>query len=325
MQVIFCGSGDFALPSFQAVVAAGYDVTAVVTPPARKAGRGGKLQSTPVAIAAREANLELHETANINSPESVAYLKSRGADAICVIEFGQLVKKPVRDIAKIDAFNLHGSLLPQLRGAGPVNWAIINGLTETGVTSFSLVDKMDAGDVYIKSRAIKIGETMRSDELRATLAQLGAEVVLETLALLESGKAVPEPQDDAKATLAPKLKKSDGFVDFTAPAEQITRLVRGAWNWPGAQADFRRADGKIIPVTIANARTVEIHSYNGDGCADKTPGSIDGDLYIQTGAGRIEILEIKPAGKRLMLWDDFVNGYRVHTGDAFLSRDANGK
>jgi len=325
MKIIFCGSGDFALPSFRAIVGAGYDITAVVTPPARKAGRGGKLQSTPIALAAKEANLELHETSNINSPESVAYLQSRGADAICVVEFGQLVKKAVRDIAKIDAFNLHGSLLPALRGAGPVNWAIINGLTETGVTAFSLVDKMDAGDVYITSPAIKIGEGVRSVELRETLAQLGAEVVLQTLALLESGKAVATPQDNSKATLAPKLHKADGFIDFSAPAEQIVRLVRGTWDWPGAQANFCRADGKIIPVTIANARTVEIHNYNGDGNKDKKPGEIDGDLYVGTGAGRMEILEIKPAGKRLMMWDDFVNGYRVNTGDAFLRREANSK
>jgi methionyl-tRNA formyltransferase len=325
MKVIFCGSGDFALPSFRAIVAAGYDITAVVTPPARKAGRGGKLQSTPVALAAEQANLELYETPNINSPESVKYLQARRADAICVVEFGQLVKKAVRDIAKIDAFNLHGSLLPALRGAGPVNWAIINGLTETGVTSFSLVDKMDAGDIYISSRAIKIEENQRSTELREILAQLGAEVVLETLGLLESGKAVATPQDESKVTLAPKLHKSDGFIDFFAPAEQIVRLVRGTWEWPGAQADFCRADGKIIPVTIANAREVAKHSYNGAEKDDKSPGKINGDLYVETGTGQMEILEIKPAGKRLMLWDDFVNGYRVNTGDIFLCREVNGK
>ena len=325
MQVIFCGSGDFALPSLRAIVAAGYDITAVVTPPARKAGRGGKLQPTPVGLAAQKANLELLETPDINSPEAVKYLQSRGADVICVIEFGQLVKKAVRDIAKIDAFNLHGSLLPALRGAGPVNWAIINGLTPTGVTSFSLVDKIDAGDIYISSPAIKIGDNQRSVELKKTLAQLGAEVVLETLILLESGKAVATPQDDSKATLAPKLRKIDGFIDFSAPAEQIVRLVRGVWDWPGAQADFRRADGKIIPVTIANARKVAIHSYNCAEKKDKTPGKIDGDLYVETGMGQMEILEIKPAGKRLMLWDDFVNGYRVNTGDVFLRSEANRK
>lgn len=324
MKIIFCGSGDFALPSFRAIVAAGYDVTAVVSPPARKAGRGGKLQSTPVAEAARQANLELLETADINSPQSVAYLQSRGADIICVVEFGQLVKKSVRDIAKIDAFNLHGSLLPALRGAAPVNWAIINGLTETGVTTFSLVDKMDAGDIYITSK-IAISANHRSVELRETLGQLGAKVVLQTLALLESGSAVGLPQDHSKATLAPKLRKSDGFMDFSTPARQIVQLVRGMWDWPGAQANFQRADGKIIPVTIASAREVEAHSYDGAGSNNKKPGEIDGDLYVTTGAGRMEILEIKPAGKRLMLWDDFVNGYRANTGDVFLRREANGK
>ena len=323
MKVIFCGSGDFALPSFLAVAAAGYDITAVVTSPARKAGRGGKLQPTPIALAAQQANLQLHETPDINSPESVKYLQSRKPDVICVIEFGQLVKKAVRDIPKIDAFNLHGSLLPALRGAAPVNWAIINGLTETGVTSFSLVDKMDAGDIYIRSPAIKIGDNERSTDLRKTLAQLGAEVVLETLALLENGKAVATPQDESRATSAPKLRKTDGFIDFSATAEQIVRLVRGTWEWPGGQADFRRSDGKIIPVTIANARKVVALSYNGAENKDKTPGKIDADLNVKTGVGRMEILEIKPAGKRLMLWDDFVNGYRVNTGDVFLRRGAN--
>ena len=195
----------------------------------------------------------------------------------------------------------------------------------TAVVFRQLMDEMDAGDIYISSPAIKIGDNQRNTELRETLAQLGAEVVLETLALLESGKAVAIPQDNSKATLAPKLRKTDGFIDFSAPAEQVVLLVRGVWDWPGAQANFQRSDGNIIPVTIANARVVPAHSYNGEGGDNKTPGKIDGDLYVETGAGKMEILEIKPAGKRLMLWDDFVNGYRVNTGDAFLRMEANRK
>ncbi len=309
MRIIFCGSGTFALPSFQAILAGGHNIVSAITQPARRAGRGGKLTPTPIAEAATAANIDLLECEDINSPQTLAYVQNKEPDIICVIEFGQLIREPIRKAARLDTFNLHGSLLPALRGAGPVNWAILNGLTRTGVCTFSLVDKMDAGPIY-HSEAIDIHPEERAGELRERLAELGTKVVLETLSLFATGKAQPTPQDQTKATFAPKLKKSDGYLDFTASAEEIARRVRGCWPWPGGQAVFHHANGKTHNVTIT-----QIKEVTGD--CDCPPGEVNSRLQIAAGCGLLEILEIQPAGKKLMPWADFVNGYRIAQGDKF--------
>jgi len=311
MRIVFCGSGAFALASFDAVLAGEHEVLAAVTQPARKAGRGGGLRATPIELAARAAGVEVCPYADINAPDSVEYLRDKHPDVICVVEYGQFLSQAVRQTARLDTINLHASVLPKLRGAGPVNWAIIRGLKRTGVSTFSLVDKMDAGPVYLTTET-DIGPSERAAELRRRLADLGAELLGRTLDGIAGGKLKAHPQDHAVATFAPRLKKSDGWLDFTRPAEEIVRLVRGAWPWPGGQAVFHRRSGKIIPVTIAAARVVE-------GRADIEPGLIEPDMCVATGEGRMEILEIKPAGKRLMRWKDFCNGYRVVHGGRFAS------
>ncbi len=308
MRVIFCGSSDFALPTFQALVSSGHDVVGVVTPPARPAGRGGELRATLIEQAARQANLDVYPCENINADEALAFLRDRHPDVICVVEFGQFLRAPARHVARYGAINLHGSLLPALRGAAPVNWAILRGLTKTGVTTFSLVDKMDAGPVFLKSE-LTISPTERAGELRPRLAALGAQTMLDTLEAIQAGKH-PLPQDDSQASFAPILKKSDGFLDFRIPAEHIVWKVRGLWPWPGARAVFGHTSKKALAVTIANARAAA-------GPAQSSPGMLDEDLCVSTYQGRVEILEIQPAGKRLMSWQDFVNGYRVSPGDEF--------
>jgi len=313
MRVIFCGSGDFALPTFQALETSGHELVGVVTQPPRRAGRGGALRATIIEQAARAANLDIYPCKNINDDEALAYLRRKTPDVICVVEFGQFLRAPARQMARYGAVNLHGSLLPALRGAAPVNWAILQGLSKTGVTTFSLVDKMDAGPVFLRAE-LPIHPDERAGELRPRLAALGAETMLQTLEAIQAGLH-PKPQDDSQAGFAPMLKKSDGFLDFRIPAEHIVWKVRGLWPWPGARAVFGHAKGKAIAVTITRARTAE-------GPARNAPGVLDEDLCVSTFQGRVEIVEIQPAGKRVMSWRDFTHGYRVAPGDAFELQEA---
>jgi len=310
MRVLFCGSGTLAVPSLRAVQAGGHEVVGVVTQPARPAGRGGRPRPTPVAEAAAELGLPCAAWKNINSPDVLGEIGQLNPDVICVADFGQFISRPVRQAARLGAFNLHASLLPELRGAAPVNWAIIRGFRRTGVTTFSLVDRMDAGGVYARLET-HISPDETAEELGARLAQLGASLVCRTLELLAGGQARTQEQDESKATLAPRLKKTDGRIDFSAPAETVRNLIHGTWPWPGGQASFIRKDGREVRVTIARA-SVE------PGEALDQPGTFDGELFVSTGKGRLKIRQIRPAGRRLMAWEDFVNGYRVSQGDRMV-------
>jgi methionyl-tRNA formyltransferase len=254
------------------------------------------------------------EVADVNAPEVVAAIRAARPDLICVVDFGQMVRAEVRGAAPLGAINLHGSILPGLRGAAPVNWAIIRGFRHTGVTTFSLVDRMDAGDVYLQAETdIRPEET--AAELRQRLSALGAGVMADTAAGLAAGSLRAQEQDHSKATAAPRLKKTDGVIDWAAGAETIRNLIHGTWPWPAGQARFRRKDGHEFTVEIARAAVAEAGAVEPAGSPQ--PGVVGADLAIATGDGRLRIVEIQPAGKRLMGWKDFVNGYRVTAGDRF--------
>lgn len=310
MRILFCGSGEFAVHTLRAVCNTEHELIGILTQPARPAGRGGKLRPTPVAQAAAEMGLTATECPNINVPEMVERISQLQPDVICVVDFGQMVRKPVRDCARLDTINLHGSILPELRGAAPVNWAIIRGHETTGVTTFSLVDKMDAGPMIAKAET-PISPDETADELKARLAEIGGDLMCETLGVLAGGWAGYEEQDHGKATLAPRMSKADGRIHWDADATTIRNLIHGTWPWPGGQTVFVRQCGKESPVVIARAQVAE-------GTAQAAPGVIDQDLCVSTGSGRLRILEIKPAGKRMMAFRDFVNGYRVTPGDHFV-------
>ena len=314
MRVVFCGSGSFATPSLHAILETDHEVVGVVTQPPRRAGRGSKVRATLVADLARQMDLALLETDDVNAAGAVKFIADAKPDAICVVEFGQMIAAHVRTIPATDTFNVHASLLPELRGAAPVNWAIIRGHKRTGVTTFSLADRMDAGAMYLKSATdIAPGET--AGELRIRLAQMGANTACETLNLLAGGWARGEEQDHEAATFAPRLKKADGIIDWAVDARAICQLVHGTWPWPGAQAVFGHAEGRMLSVAIAAAAVVNTPT-------DDPIGQLDEDLTVATGAGRLAVRKIKPAGKRLMSWRDFVNGYRVSPGDSFIDPKA---
>ncbi|MFP3938525.1 MAG: methionyl-tRNA formyltransferase [Phycisphaerae bacterium] len=310
MRLIFCGSGTFAVPTLRALAESQHELACVITQPPRPAGRSRKCRPTPLADAAAEMDLDLCEFEDINSPDAVDRMQSAGADAICVVDYGQFIARQVRELTPRGAFNLHASLLPEMRGAAPINWAIIRGYKRTGVTTFKIVREMDAGPVYLQ-RATDIEPHETAEELRDRLAPMGAEVVLETIGLLTGDWAEATEQDHSSATYAPRLKKSDGVIDFSADAASIRNLIHGAWPWPGGQAEFQGRHKGRIRVVLARASVAE------GGTPDDQPGAVCEDLSVATGGGRLAIHAIKPAGGRLMQWRDFVNGYRVQSGDRF--------
>ena len=313
MRVVFCGSGDFAVPSLRAISAGDHEVVAVITQPPRQAGRGRRLRPTAVAEPARRLGLDVTECEDINAGGIVALLRGLRPEAICVVDFGQFIRSAARGAAGLGAFNLHGSLLPELRGAAPVNWAIIRGYKRTGVTTFSLVDRMDAGGIYLQADTqIDPGETV--DQLRARLGRIGADVVCQTLTLLDGGNTQTRDQDESLATLAPRLSKADGAIDFSADARTVRNLIHGTWPWPGARAIVKRAKGPDVNVVIARAEATDDQPQG-------EPGRLDKDLMVATGGGRLRIVEIQPDGKRLMTWRDFVNGYRLSEGDHMVASD----
>lgn len=313
MRVLFCGSGAFAVSTLRAILACEHECVGIVTQPARPAGRGGKLRPTPVAGTAQGCGLHAHCWEDINSPAALEEIRRLRPDVICVVDYGQFLRAELCEAAPLGAFNLHGALLPQLRGAAPINWAIIRGFERTGVTTFSLVKRMDAGPIYLQ-RETEIRSDETADQLRDRLGELGAELVCRTLDRLASGDTSARQQEEWNVSYAPRLKKGDGRIDFWAEAPTVRNLIHGTWPWPGAKAVFERRKGALIPVTIARAEAVDC-----EGTAE--PGTLDEDLLVATGAGKLKIHQIKPAGKRLMDWRDFVNGYRVTSSARFLQAD----
>jgi len=312
MRLVFCGSGDCGIPTLKGLVPGGHEIPLVITQPPRPAGRGGKLRPTPVAEVAEGLGLNVLAVEDINAAQCVEVIQRARPEVILVIDFGQKIGAEVRGVARHGAINMHGSLLPKLRGAAPANWAIIRGHTRTGVTTFRMVDRMDAGAVLCQS-AIPVGPDETADELRARLGQAGREVVAETLDMLEAGPCEGSPQDESQATAAPRLKKSDGLIDWSADAVTIRNLIHGTWPWPGGQANYVGGEGKSTPVVIARAAAIDPDR------AYTAPGEVAEDLTVLCGRGRLEIRQIRPAGRRLIRWRDFVNGYRVRAGTKFTA------
>jgi methionyl-tRNA formyltransferase len=310
MNIVYLGSGEFGVPCLDALHASVHHLCLVATQPANPAGRGRKPQPTPVAQWAERHGVPFVETENVNSPEMVQRLAACRPDVIVVIAFGQKIGKEVVALPPKGAINVHASLLPQYRGAAPINWAIIRGETHTGVSIITLADRIDAGDILAQART-EIGPQETAGELHDRLAQLAAPLLLETLAALEAGTATYTRQNDTEATFAPKLHKSDGFLDFHEPADLLARKIRGLTPWPGAAACFTSGQTqKSTRVVIASTEVVP-----GSGATQLAAGTFDQERTVVCGAGRLSLQKIKPAGSGLMSFHAFVNGWHVRPGD----------
>lgn len=312
MKIIYFGSGRFGINCLNAIAASPHQIKLVVTQPAARAGRGRNPAPTPVARWAADSKVNFVETKDVNSPAVIEQISALAADLLLVIDFGHKLGSSLLKLGSLPAINVHPSLLPKYRGAAPVNWAIINGETHTGISIIKLSEKIDSGDILAQSEiAILPGET--AGELYDRLAQLAAPVLLDTLEKIADGTIIRSPQDNSYSTSAPKLKKSDGFLDFSEPAAVIRRRILGLWPWPGASAAYLSATtGRVEPVTIAAAELVDC-----DAVSDAPVGTLDECLEIICGQNRLKITKIKPASGRLMAFSDFVNGRKCRPGDAF--------
>lgn len=314
MKIAYFGSSSFGLPSLDALRHSGHRLVGIFTQPSRPAGRHKTPRPTAVADWAGRHDVACIETADINGGDTVRAVAACGADLLVVIAFGQKIGSALIDMHPKGAINVHASLLPKYRGAAPVNLAVINGESETGVSIITLAERMDAGFI-LGQAATAIGPEETADSLHDRLAELGAPVLLGTIDRIAAGAAVYRPQDESAVTFAKKLKKSDGFIDWSRPAAEIANRVRGLWSWPGAQADYVSAQtSKCARVTIAQARAVACH-----GAAGGVFGRLNEDLNVVCGADALEIVTIKPAGGDLMDFKDFANGRATRPGDLFLS------
>ena len=316
MKIVYLGSGEFGLICLNALSISEHDLRFIVTQPPNPAGRGRKPNPTPVACWADEHSIPFIEVSNVNASEVVDKIAGYEPDLIVVIAFGQKIGNELVDLPPKGSINVHASLLPKYRGAAPINWAIINGETTTGISIITLSEKMDAGQVLAQSQTdIAADET--AGQLHDKLAKIAAPLLLDTIEKIADGTAVYIEQVHDKATLAPKLKKSDCFLDFTEPAEVLARKIRGFWPWPGASANYvSQKTDKSIRVTFAGAEVVE--------CSNLTnlqAGRLDENLNVICGSDILKIKKIKPAGSALMDFKDFVNGRQTQPGDSFVRID----
>jgi methionyl-tRNA formyltransferase len=300
LRLIFSGSGEFGLPTLRALLDAGHDIVQVVSQPDRPAGRGRTLTPTPIAAFAASQRLPLLKTANINTETLPP------AGAMVVIAFGQKIGEAAVHRPRLGSVNLHASILPKYRGAAPINWAIINGEQVAGNSVIRLAPRMDAGAVLGQS-SLEIGELETAGELHNRLAADGAPLVLRVLDELAAGTAVETPQDDSQATIAPKLSREASTLDFTRPAAQIARQIRGMYPWPGCRVRLIDLSGEeLARLTLVRARAVV-------GDSGTMPGIINPIGFVSCGPGQLEVVELQPEGKKPMSLAAFRNGHRCDT------------
>lgn len=316
MKIIYLGSGEFGIECLNALNSSSHNVQLVVTQPPNPAGRGRKPNPTPAARWANANSIPFIETDNANTPEMIEKIADYKPDLIVVIAFGQKVGSDLINLPLKSAVNVHASLLPKYRGAAPINWAIINGETETGISIITLAQKMDAGCILGQSKT-DIAPDETAGSLHDRLAQIAAPLLLETIDQIAEGSVIHTEQDHSKATLAPKLSKSYGFIDFNESAASLEKKIRGLWPWPSASANYlSKKTGKSVRVSIAAAQVVE--TINPPGLS---AGILDENLNVTCGIDALRIVQIKPAGSPLMDFKDFTNGRQTQPADLFIRID----
>lgn len=303
LRIIYMGTPDFAVEPLKTLVEAGKDVVAVVTMPDKPAGRGHKLQFSPVKEYALKAGIPVLQPENLKSPDFLQELASYNADLQIVVAF-RMLPEAVWSMPKYGTFNLHASLLPRYRGAAPINWAVINGDKETGITTFFLKHEIDTGNIILQEK-VAIDEEDNAGDVHDKLMYLGADLVLKTLKMIEEDNVITRPQDDAQASPAPKIFKDTAKLDFDKYAADIRNLVRGMAPYPAAWFNIKLQDGnesmmKIFKVSIEEKN----HNYS--------VGTIltDGKkmLKIACKDGFINLLEVQMAGKKRMAAEDLMRG-----------------
>jgi len=306
LRLVFCGTPEFAVPTLEAIIAAGHDIALVVTQPDRAAGRGMEMHAPPTKRAALANGIPVVQPEKIKAnPEFRNRLEVIQPDAIIVVAYGRIIPRWMLDLPPLGNINLHGSLLPKYRGAAPVQWAIADGDTVTGVTTMRIDEGLDTGDMLL-AHTIPIAHNETALDVFAALSNVGAELMVQTLGRLAAGFIEPQPQNHAEATLAPILTREDGVIDFTRTAHQIYNRWRGFHPWPGAHTLLR---GKklivhrmhVEPSDALESAVVRVH---GDqlqaGCASGTVVVFD---------------EVQMEGKRRMTASEFLRGFQIQNGE----------
>ena len=307
MVLVFCGTPRFAVPTLEKLVEAGHAVPLVVTQPDRPRGRGMGVTISPVKEAALRLGLPITQPDRIKSNDDFRErLAAIRPDAIIVVGYGRLIPQWMIDLPRFGNLNLHASLLPKYRGAAPIQWAIANGESVTGVTTMRIDAGLDTGDILLQ-RELPIDPDDTAETLGQKLAAVGADLMAETLHGVESGQLRPVPQDHDKVTFAPILKKEDGRIDFARTADEVFNRLRGFQPWPGAYTNFK---GKTLQVHQAQPSELGSGLHPGEIAVEGT--------RLMAGCGRsttLELIEIQMEGKRRMLTREFINGYHPKSGD----------
>jgi methionyl-tRNA formyltransferase len=310
MNLIFCGTPQFAVPTLEKLLAEKFIFELVITNPDEPSGRGYELKTPPVKQVAARAGLEIFQPAKLKDPAVREFLSKFQPDAMVVVAYGHIIPPWMIDLPRLGCVNLHASLLPRYRGAAPIQWSLIRGERTTGVTTMLIDPGMDTGDILLQ-REVEIHANDTTETLSTRLSTLGAGLMVETLRGLERGDIVPRPQDHSQATLAPMLKKEHGRIDWSLAAQEIAWRVRGLRPWPGAYSTFR---GKMVHIWAAapapNAPSVAAE-----------PGTLvaeSGKLFIACGARTVlEASELQLEGRKRISARDFLNGVRLTPGEKF--------
>ena len=314
MRIIFMGTPDFAVPVLQSLINSRHEVVAVVTQPDRPKGRGKNMQFSPVKECALAHNIPVMQPVNVSVPEVIDELRAYEPELIVVVAFGQFVTKKIREMPKYGCINVHASLLPKYRGAGPIQWAVINGEKESGVTTMYMCREIDKGDMLLKD-TVTLDPKETGDSLHDKLSMMGGPLLLKTIDQLEDGSAVRIPQCEEESTYAPKLEKTMGNIDWTMDADRIERLVRGLNSWPGT---FTKIHGKTVKIWDCDVVCQEALT---ESQAAAEPGTViiseKDQLIVKAGNGALSLHMLQPEGKKNMTVDAYLRGYPIAQGELF--------
>lgn len=312
LRLLFCGTPQFAVPTLQQLLAQpDFEIAAVISQPDRPRGRGNEVAFSAVKEAAISANVPVFQPEKIRTPESERYLRDANADAMVIIAYGQIIPARLLGIPRLGWINAHASLLPRYRGAAPIQWAIANGESVTGVTTMRIDAGTDTGDILLREEtAILPDET--TPLLASRLAQISATLMADTLRGLRDGTLSAARQDHDKATLAPLLKKEDGRIHWSFPAQTIYNRMRAFTSWPGAYTTFRGTTCQLLGVPVSKPIEVE-------GASPGALQQIAGDWYVACGQKTLlRLSRVKPEGRHEISGQEFANGAHLQAGDAFV-------
>jgi len=305
MRVIFMGTPDFAVGTLEALVRSEHEVVGVVTQPDKPKGRGKAMQFTPVKEVAVRENIPVFQPQKVRAAEALEVLKAWQADVCVVVAFGQLLPESILNLTKYGCINVHASLLPKYRGAAPIQWAVIDGEKESGVTTMQMDAGLDTGDMLLKT-VVPLAETETGGSLFDKLSEAGAHLLLETLKGLEEGTITPQKQGESPTAYAKMLTKELGNIDWTAEAVSIERLIRGLNPWPSA---YTKLHDKTLKIWAAKVQLED---------TDQAPGTVvkvtKDQLLIQTGKGVLSVEELQLEGKKRMDTAAFLRGYSIEEG-----------